>query len=1611
MMRTTITIWCLVAVSILPIAAQQKRINMPQKKMSLSLSKCPILFIGVPVDASINPKEKNEWFSGLSEQYLYFRLGASNSIDIIPSEKVHTAIDSSRNPYSISVISYDKIAKEFGATHILHHTFEFNRDEKTVHYYAEITTSSGPEKFYSCEKYFNLQNFTTAMDSVVIWIFNSTGTTLNKKLLSRFFKLKTIPPDPKEMKTIGKIIHRKYASTQPELKISTEALLLIVEKNPQNLFAQYIATRLYEYSNNHEKAIEQLKEMMIIIPNYASFYSDVCRNYRLCGKYKEVLGYAAKAEKKGIITYSLVLEGARSLEAIGKDSIASKAYTIILNVNSTEIAALLFFSRQNNRNKKPDMAIEYTDRALALNPENGPAYLEKGRALMQQKKYEDAEKILTISTKHLKKTSEPTRLIGDIYLLKKDFEKAALFYDAAWKSNTNDFDLLLITVETWDKAKKPERALKLLQKAENLFPDSLNVQKMLGLFYYATGDTANTIFHLEQFLGKRKNDAQVFLKLADIYTDKGNYDKAFYLYNHAEPLLADKTIGTYSLALMYLKKGDNGAAISNLKKIIAKQPENSNAYRFLADAWFKEENFSTALKMYKKARFFEKKNPYLQKQIAAIYFELGEYNAATREYIKLLNIDNSDSDAYYYLAASYLNLKQVIKAEKVLAKGIKSGTPGSDILFIIGDGYAKILNRKKSIEYYNKCISVNSKHEKALQNLAEAYCKEKDILSAAKTYLKLYNLDNSKHNKYLAMAGLLYEQGNDTTKAHEIYRTFVTNNYDNPTVYIRFARIEYRQKNYSSAISTLEKFPSSKITEKDDMMLLADSYCSTGKPKEAIVWLEKIVSRDNKNKEALIMLGISFEKIGNIDNAMKIYKKVVGLITGSEQSTYSFKIGLLLEKSKKTIDAISTYLMNITDHPEDFRNYRQLINIYLKSENWAAAREIMEKSVGLPNAKPFYWKELAEVCLKQNDKTGAVKHYKKYLELNPNDDEAWYQLGELYFARGLYAKALIQYEKANALKQNDFTIIYKSGLAYYFSGNISTALNLFNKAYKIDSTNIEILKNLVLCFRSQNQTEKISETLKKLIKLQPENYQIKVELGCAFLELGKKSDAGKILETASKMNPKDAETHIILSSIYASTGNDNARFSHLKKALAENPENADVQCLMGKFYLEKNRSETALPYLKKALKINPDHSETIYAYSRYLFQHDKINEALIQLKKVLKDDSYNPLYLGLYARINYKLNKKNLAIKTIENALTLDSTNTEILGIAGVLFKDAGRIDEAKRILLKTISLTDKCFECYIALGEIYFEETDCAKAAGLFRRALEIKGYDEEIMMKFGRTLVLSYQIKAAKEIFERIFSTNQKQHEAFYRLAHIYFLSNDPDKVKALISRRKSIKKTVWDHLVDGEIHEIEGNIDASIISFNVGLRLQPDMPEAYAGIGRIELARENFNDAIINFSKALVRDPYNPYLLLNLGRAYEGIGQLSSAYNTYMDVTEKFPQIPETYSLIADIKSREKDHNNAVKIVLQGLKHNPENATLYSILGREFKFLGKFSNAIEAYENVIKHDKQNHLDTYLKIAAIYHLELSDEKEAKKFLKKYLKNGGDKKLLGKYDLARLTI
>jgi tetratricopeptide (TPR) repeat protein len=303
----------------------------------------------------------------------------------------------------------------------------------------------------------------------------------------------------------------------------------------------------------------------------------------------------------------------------------------------------------------------------------------------------------------------------------------------------------------------------------------------------------------------------------------------------------------------------------------------------------------------------------------------------------------------------------------------------------------------------------------------------------------------------------------------------------------------------------------------------------------------------------------------------------------------------------------------------------------------------------------------------------------------------------------------------------------------------------------------------------------------------------------------------------------------------------------------------------------------------------------------------------------------------------------------------------------------------------------------------VYFGESDYALAIGYFKRALAITGYDEETAMRLARAYKLACQDNEALDLIAEVLSKNPNQHEAFYELTNLYIRSGRIQDAQRLAAQRKRERKTVWHHLVAGEMYEIAGRPEAAAISYAVALHLKPGTAEAYSGLGRIDLFRKDYGSAVVNFGKALATDPYNPHLMLDLARAYEGIGQNGSATEIYREVSGTYPHVAEAYYRFAQFQNRLQEHMQAMQTIEQGLKNNPKNPRLLMGLGHAYRMIGRYDDAVKAYNQAQRKGGREFLDAYIYIADVYSKDLHNEKEAHRYCKKYLKAGGERENIKK--------
>lgn len=269
---------------------------------------------------SVEKTENEKWFSSFMKSYLNFRVGVSSSFDIITQNDL---IDPLNPEAKFNRNKILRIADSRKIEHLFLQSFYFTTNNK-INFYGEYIPENKISKIY--EKEISLENIGVELDSIAIWYLSNADLYKEDKELSRFFKMKVIPDNVKEIIKTGEILSIPWnLDSLNAIEIINE-LHESVTRDPKNLLASFSAAQLYEKIGNFTGAAKEQNDLLTIIPFYAPLYSNVVRNFRITGNSEKALTFASNAEKKGIINPDLLLEGAITLEEVGIDRQASRAF-------------------------------------------------------------------------------------------------------------------------------------------------------------------------------------------------------------------------------------------------------------------------------------------------------------------------------------------------------------------------------------------------------------------------------------------------------------------------------------------------------------------------------------------------------------------------------------------------------------------------------------------------------------------------------------------------------------------------------------------------------------------------------------------------------------------------------------------------------------------------------------------------------------------------------------------------------------------------------------------------------------------------------------------------------------------------------------------------------------------------------------------------------------------------------------------------------------------------------------------------------------------------------------------------------------------------------------
>ncbi len=376
-----------------------------------------------------------------------------------------------------------------------------------------------------------------------------------------------------------------------------ENYLTAINLNPNSEELLKKLAESYLSNNEPEKALSTFEKLNVLLPNSIDIYLGIARSYldmrnienakntiwKLDSRNPEVSYYTGlilvlykdfegakkifselinpenkvaeelrtKSQKfiNAYTTYSYFTESPQVFlelllaKAFTENQHYSPAIPLLLDViqqkNNYRDAWLILGYAYLNTGKTKD-AIDAMVKAKDLEPEKPETLFFLGLAYFADNKIDNA--IFYIEEAD-KKGFEPKELIdlklGDLYLLKKDFEKSAQSYQKVLAKNTSSLDVFVKAV--WlniDKLGNNGKALELALKALSIYPQNAMSFNLVGWAYTAQNNFSEAKKYLAKSLKMNPDFDAAFLNLGWLYEKKGSittakeyYKKAYFLGN------------------------------------------------------------------------------------------------------------------------------------------------------------------------------------------------------------------------------------------------------------------------------------------------------------------------------------------------------------------------------------------------------------------------------------------------------------------------------------------------------------------------------------------------------------------------------------------------------------------------------------------------------------------------------------------------------------------------------------------------------------------------------------------------------------------------------------------------------------------------------------------------------------------------------------------------------------------------------------------------------------------------------------------------------------------------------------------------------------------------
>ena len=453
------------------------------------------------------------------------------------------------------------------------------------------------------------------------------------------------------------------------------------------------------------------------------------------------------------------------------------------------------------------LAIEQYEQIVRLQPDSMDDHLLLGRLYRLNNDLQKAENEFKTAVKLQPDSEEAVTTLAYLYNELGDTARAAQVLSSVPNAGRSA-KLYSALGYTYEQQKQYKNAIEAYRHAIEMDRDNLDAIRGLAQNLLSDGQTDAALDQYKVIADANPEDAQTYVRIAEIYRKQGKFDQALDNLKKAESMVQDSVEVPYNIAAIYQAQGRYDEAVPIMKDLLKKSEkadgkytngEKSNravflerlgtiyrdqgnnqaanetfrqivglggdenverGYQQIIDTWREAKEWQKATDAAKEAVQKLPTSRDLKMVLASQEADMGDADKALKDVHALLTGDpEKDRQVYITLAQMNTRLRRFSDAEQALDKAEKLSTKPEDkeyIWFLRGSTFEREKRYPEAEEQFKKVLASDPEHASTLNYLGYMLADQNMKLDEAFAYIKrAVDLDPA-NGAYLDSLGWAY---------------------------------------------------------------------------------------------------------------------------------------------------------------------------------------------------------------------------------------------------------------------------------------------------------------------------------------------------------------------------------------------------------------------------------------------------------------------------------------------------------------------------------------------------------------------------------------------------------------------------------------------------------------------------------------------------------------------------------------------------------------------------------------------------------------------------------------------------------------------------------------